>query len=281
MFANGIIKASLKNAKDALIIPKTAVLWTGKRSVVYVKVPHKNTISFVNREVNLGADLGNFYIVENGLSDGEIVATNGVFKIDASAQLIGKQSMMNPTAEKQNIGHSSMDMGDDTKMSDEEMKNMNSAETKTTISKEFQNQLNNVFNKYIGLKDALTKENATNAQKLASTLLISINKVDIKLLTNNDSQMQWMTFSKEISTSTEAISTTTDIEIQRNHFKNLSVYLIKAVKLFGINQKVFEQFCPMANDNNGAFWLSLTETINNPYFGKKMLKCGSTKSIIE
>ncbi|RXP44975.1 efflux RND transporter periplasmic adaptor subunit [Lutibacter sp. HS1-25] len=103
MFANGIIKASLKNTKDALIVPKTAVLWTGKKSVVYVKVPHKNTISFVNRTVNLGADLGNFYIVENGLNEGEIVATNGVFKIDASAQLIGKQSMMNPKNEKGTI----------------------------------------------------------------------------------------------------------------------------------------------------------------------------------
>jgi Cu(I)/Ag(I) efflux system membrane fusion protein len=100
MFANGIIKATLKNAKDALIIPKTAVLWTGKRSVVYVKVPQEKTISFEYRTITLGADLGNFYIVESGLKEGEIVATNGVFKIDASAQLVGKQSMMNPNNEK-------------------------------------------------------------------------------------------------------------------------------------------------------------------------------------
>ena len=59
--------------------------------MVYVKVPHEKTISFVYREVILGADLGNFYIIEKGLEDGEEVATNGVFRIDASAQLIGSE----------------------------------------------------------------------------------------------------------------------------------------------------------------------------------------------
>src|SRR5680860_952015 len=135
MFANGVIKAKLPNAKNALVIPKTAVLWTGKRSVVYVKVPHERTISFMYREVTLGADLGDFYIVEDGLMDGEIVATNGVFKIDASAQLIGQKSMMNPTGAAGNTGGMAnmpgMNMGGDQKkgdskmkMSDEEMKNM-------------------------------------------------------------------------------------------------------------------------------------------------------------
>ncbi|RXP54817.1 efflux RND transporter periplasmic adaptor subunit [Lutibacter sp. HS1-25] len=297
MFANGIIKATLKNAKDALIIPKTAVLWTGKRSVVYVKVPHEKTISFTYREITLGADLGNFYIVTNGLKEGEIVATNGVFKIDASAQLVGKQSMMNPTAEKQNLGHAGMDMSGDKKMdtktpmSDDEMKKMNTTEVETTdhskmesriiVSEEFQNQLNNVLNKYINLKDALTKDDATAAQKSASELLKSLGTMDMKLLTNNEAHMHWMTISKEITTSASAISKSTDISIQRNHFKHLSAHFIKAVKLFGVNEKVYEQFCPMADNNNGAYWLSLDEKIKNPYLGTSMPKCGDNKTIIE
>ena len=136
MFATGIVSAKLPNAKDALVIPKSAVLWTGKRAVVYVKVPHDKTISFVYREITLGADLGDFYIAQDGLMDGEIVATNGVFRIDASAQLVGKKSMMNPTGAAGNTGGMAnmpgMDMGGgkkktDTKkkMSDEEMKNKN------------------------------------------------------------------------------------------------------------------------------------------------------------
>ena len=100
MYATGIIKAKLKNVNDAIIIPKSAVLWTGKRAVVYVKVPHEKTISFVYREIILGQDMGDFYIVSSGLDAGETVATNGVFRIDASAQLLGQKSMMNPTGAK-------------------------------------------------------------------------------------------------------------------------------------------------------------------------------------
>ncbi len=125
MYASGIIKARLSNIKDAIVIPKTAVLWTGKKSVVYVKVPHKKIISFVYREITLGQDMGNFYIVTDGLKEGEVVATNGVFRIDASAQLIGQQSMMNPEGGKPNLGHSGMDMGGD---NENEMVNTESEE---------------------------------------------------------------------------------------------------------------------------------------------------------
>ncbi len=37
MFATGMVKANLNALKDKLVIPRTSVLWTGKRSVVYVK----------------------------------------------------------------------------------------------------------------------------------------------------------------------------------------------------------------------------------------------------
>lgn len=95
MFATGEVNAGLQGNEPALIIPKSAVLWTGERSVVYVQVPHQDIISFEYREIDLGADLGNSYIVLKGLMEGEVIATNGVFRIDASAQLSGKKSMMN------------------------------------------------------------------------------------------------------------------------------------------------------------------------------------------
>tara|TARA_R110001583_G_scaffold53483_3_gene164960 strand:+ start:421 stop:2283 length:1863 start_codon:yes stop_codon:yes gene_type:complete len=302
MFANGIIKAKLLNAKDALIIPKSAALWTGKRAVVYVKVPHENTISFVYREITLGADLGDFYIVQEGLMDGEIVATNGVFKIDASAQLIGKKSMMNPSAGKQKLGHAGMDMGGDSKgkeanskMSDEEMKNMNAAEVETPtektdhtnmvnrikVSKDFQNQLKIALQDYLSLKDAFTTDDNKTAQKTADALLKSMSKIDMKLLTNMEAHNHWMTISKEVIASATSIVEISDITTQRSHFKHLSAHFIKAIKLFGVNEKVYEQFCPMADNNNGAYWLSLDEKIKNPYLGTSMPKCGDNKTIIE
>jgi len=97
MFVNAWVQTRF-NHQAALLIPKTAVLWTGKRSVVYVKQGN----DFVYREIILGPEAGDYYIVSSGLQDGEEVVRNGVFKIDAAAQLSGKTSMMNPEGGKVN-----------------------------------------------------------------------------------------------------------------------------------------------------------------------------------
>lgn len=96
MFANGVIRSTIESETNELLIPKSAVLWTGKRSVVYVKIPNREKPTFLYREVVLGPEAGNFYVVEEGLTEGEEIAVNGVFKIDAAAQLAGKTSMMTP-----------------------------------------------------------------------------------------------------------------------------------------------------------------------------------------
>ncbi len=90
-----------------LIIPKTAVLWTGKRSVVYVKKANM----FKYREIILGPEAGDFYVVLKGLEPGEEIVSHAVFKVDAAAQLLGKPSMMNPEGGKTNT-MPGMDMGD-------------------------------------------------------------------------------------------------------------------------------------------------------------------------
>ncbi len=95
MFATGVVKSDLTKYKEMLVIPRSAVLWTGKRSVVYVKQPGDEPI-FKIREIALGPLLGNSYVVPEGLSDGEEIVTEGAFSVDAAAQLEGKPSMMNP-----------------------------------------------------------------------------------------------------------------------------------------------------------------------------------------
>lgn len=94
MFATGIVKSNLDEFKDKLVIPRSAVLWTGKRSIVYVKQVGDEPI-FKIREIELGAQLGNSYVVAGGLQDGEEIVTEGAFSVDAAAQLEGKPSMMN------------------------------------------------------------------------------------------------------------------------------------------------------------------------------------------
>jgi Cu(I)/Ag(I) efflux system membrane fusion protein len=95
MYANAVINASVSGFAEAVVIPKTAILWTGKRSIVYVRQQGVGSPTFMLREIETGADLGDAYIVLSGLNEGEEIATGGVFSIDASAQLEGKRSMMN------------------------------------------------------------------------------------------------------------------------------------------------------------------------------------------
>ena len=94
MFATGIVKANLNEFKNKLVIPRSAVLWTGKRSIVYVKQAADEGFNFKMREIELGPMLGNSYVVESGLTEGEEIVTDGTFSVDAAAQLAGKPSMM-------------------------------------------------------------------------------------------------------------------------------------------------------------------------------------------
>lgn len=80
-----------------LLIPASAVLRTGERAVVYVKHPEKKDPTFEGREIVLGARAGVDYIVESGLSEGDLVLTRGAFKLDSELQLQARPSMMNPT----------------------------------------------------------------------------------------------------------------------------------------------------------------------------------------
>ena len=138
-----------------------------------------------------------------------------------------------------------------------------------------------VFNNYIKLKDALVKDDADDVIIKAKNTLSSLTKVDMKLLKDEKAHTDWMVLNKEIESSVSSISEETNIKTQRSHFKRLSMHLISTIETFGIDEKVYSQYCPMADNNNGAYWLSKQEKVINPYFGEAMLTCGEVKQVIE
>jgi Cu(I)/Ag(I) efflux system membrane fusion protein len=283
MYANGIIKAKLTNVKNAIIVPKSAVLWTGKRAVVYVKVPHKKTISFVYREIILGQDMGDFYIVEKGLKEGEVIATNGVFRIDASAQLIGQKSMMNPTGAKGNTGGmAGMDMGGGdkkkSKMSDAEMKKMKKPAKnmvmidKSKIDSKFKKQLGSVIDTYINLKDALFKGDFAQAKAQSEKVKNALNNVDMLLLLG-DAHNEWMKDLKILNLATINIINAEDIENQRINFAKLGPALGESIDKFGFknaDKPLYLEYCSMKK----TYWLSYDKVIKNPFYGNAMPTCG-------
>lgn len=305
MFIEGKIAGVAANNATMLSIPSSAVLWTGERSVVYVK-PNPNESIFEMREVTLGTNLGENYQVLEGLINGDEIVTNGTFTVDAAAQLQGKKSMMSKNGRRTMTGHEGhfgMEMSATNTMmhkedgktmmgheehSGREMSSTNRMMTdhskmkeRVKVSANFQKQLKKVFDNYISLKDELIKDNKNTVAVNANSILKNLSEVDMKLLTNNEAHKHWMTLQKEIKSSAKSISNSSGIKEQRNHFKHLSSYLTTAVEIFGINQKVYRQFCPMADSNKGAYWLSKEEKVVNPYFGQAMLTCGSVKETIE
>jgi Cu(I)/Ag(I) efflux system membrane fusion protein len=94
MLARGTITGTYDGG-EKLMVPKSAVMWTGKRSIVFVRKPDSEVPSFEPRLVTLGRRAGDFYVIEEGVEEGEQVVTNGNFKLDSAAQLADKLSMMN------------------------------------------------------------------------------------------------------------------------------------------------------------------------------------------
>jgi Cu(I)/Ag(I) efflux system membrane fusion protein len=106
MFATGVVRANLNQYRNKLVIPRSAVLWTGKRSIVYVKQAGTDEFIFKMRNIELGPMLGNSFVVDSGLTEGEEIVTQGTFSVDAAAQLEGKPSMMNSDDGKSSVEHS-------------------------------------------------------------------------------------------------------------------------------------------------------------------------------
>jgi Cu(I)/Ag(I) efflux system membrane fusion protein len=95
MYARATIRSTLQGYAGNVVIPRSAVLWTGRRSIVYTRSAAAGGSAYLSREVELGPSLGDAYVVLSGLAPGEEIVTNGLFAVDASAQLEGKRSMMN------------------------------------------------------------------------------------------------------------------------------------------------------------------------------------------
>ncbi len=88
--------SGVENPVLPLVVPDTAVLFTGKRSLVYVEVPNHDQPTYAQRDVILGPRAGNSYVIYGGLKEGERVVVKGNFEIDSSVQISGQPSMMNP-----------------------------------------------------------------------------------------------------------------------------------------------------------------------------------------
>ncbi|MDX5340335.1 MAG: DUF3347 domain-containing protein [Cyclobacteriaceae bacterium] len=138
----------------------------------------------------------------------------------------------------------------------------------SSMAPEFENEnLQQAYNNYIALKDALVASDAGEAEAKAAELAASLSKVE-----NAESAQK----------SATNVMKAGSLEAQRKAFASLSTQMAELVRDAEISAgEVYVEFCPMANGGEGAHWLANEKQINNPYFGDKMLRCGKVKETIK
>ena len=275
MFATAIIKSPIQGESESIIIPKSAVMWTGKRSVVYVKTSTDTGIGFMMRVVTLGPSLGESYVIEKGLSEGEEIATNGTFSIDAAAQLAGKPSMMSPEGGAVMTGHNH---GISKEMDHSEHKTVVKS---ISITSDAKKTLSSLYASYLDLKDALVVDDFDQVKTQGSTFMDLLKGIKMSMF-EGEAHNLWMKHSMPAEKSIAELVSATDIAEARKPFKPLSEHMIQLARAFKPFEKsLYIQHCPMADDFKGADWLSTEENIMNPYYGESMLTCGEITDTIQ
>jgi hypothetical protein len=128
-------------------------------------------------------------------------------------------------------------------------------------------RLNAIYEHYIKLSSALTEGDFVKA-KIASNAI--------------EAGSRNMPGAAVIASSAAKITTAPDLEVQRAAYSTLSNEMILLIKKSGLEKgEVFVDYCPMALNDKGAYWLSSKNEVRNPYFGDRMLTCGEVKDTIK
>jgi len=246
MFVTARIQTRKKTNSAEVMVPRTAVLWSGKRSIVYVKVPNVALPEFVMREVTLGNRLGENYQILEGLKAGEEIVSYGAFALDATAQLSGKPSLLNRSKTHQ-----------------------------MEISAALNQEIAAVVSAYFQVKNSLVKDQMpTTANQILAQALAKVSSAP----GTEKEKVNWEKIMAQLSKSTIEIKSAKDLSEARTHFSSLSATIIQLLETFPLSQQVvYQDFCPMAFTNKGGYWLSEFKEIKNPYFGASMLGCGEVK----
>lgn len=133
-----------------------------------------------------------------------------------------------------------------------------------------------IVDAYLGIKNSLVGDDEKKAAEFGHSLANAVNEFDTNKYPNS-----------EVSEILEVIKehgehiAKSEISHQREHFAELANEIKDLIKITGTGVTLYAQYCPMYDNNKGGLWLSTSEEIKNPYFGSKMLKCGSVKEVIE
>ncbi len=150
-------------------------------------------------------------------------------------------------------------------------------ETSTEAVNQSAFSIDKIVKNYLAIKNSLANDDSDAAADAGKALSETMAKTGMEKVAA-DQMETYMSIADDVKEHAEHIGDNGGkIEHQREHFVTLSKDMEDLIQLFGTNQKLYLDFCPMADDNKGAVWISETKEITNPYFGKDMATCGSIK----
>lgn len=153
-----------------------------------------------------------------------------------------------------------------TKVAPAQASNQDLNTTKETVTASFTNpDATQLYKDYLVLKAALVNTNAAATQKAANALAKNLEGKETY---------------QNVRMVASLIASSTDVEKQREFFVGLNEQTTSILKAALASGKIYQQYCPMAFDGKGGYWLSNSDEVRNPYFGDVMLACGEvTKEI--
>jgi membrane fusion protein, copper/silver efflux system len=270
-----------ESAADApLVIPASAPLVTGRRAVVYVQLRDTDRPTFEPRNVLLGARAGDWVIVHEGLAEGELVVSNGAFKIDSELQIRGRPSMMQPEGGAAPVhdhgghgAHTAPAAGDGNPQAIQ--RPAVTPDGLEPAPEAFQAELGRVVSTQFALVRALADDDPDAARRAALAVDEALHAVDGTRLQGRTAREDWNRKAKAIHDALGELGRAPGLDGQRQHFESFSNTLTEAIGQFGIKDAgpVYRAVCPMVQGREG-YWLQDDESITNPYYGAAMLRCG-------
>jgi len=138
-----------------------------------------------------------------------------------------------------------------------------------------------IVSQYLQIENGLANDNGKDAADSGKAFVALIDNTDKTSLTA-DKLKTWEDISADAKEMAEHIGANPDkLEHQREHFVMLSKDIYDLVKAFGSEQVLYKVFDSMSNDGKGAFWLSASKEIKNPYMGKAMSNSGTIQEEIK
>jgi len=245
------------DTRAPLVIPDSAPLFTGRRSLVYVQVPEAEDPTYAPRVVRLGPKLGDHYPVVSGLSEGERVVTRGAFALDADLQIRGGPSMMSQP-------------DDDLEGAFDAILPIGQAERAL---------LRPVIEAYLALQAALADDRADEAREAARRLGDASDAVAL----SGAAARPWPAIAARLSTGSRQIGEAAALEAMRAPFEPLSDAVRELLQRYGnpIDRPLRVAFCPMASGSRGASWIQDADKVDNAYFGHRMRRCGELREQVD